>query len=224
MEKIPFAIFGDNRFMALSLKRTFLSIPPLKFLFVASEKNVLLESLKMQSVEMLFVYYPFVAQASNNLIEEARALSRYLKIIVILSLHADSDTVISLVDDGANAILPPSFNPQDMINVLSTVMSSDYYYNEIFSSAMMSQLKKQNVFKKNNVKITEKLDERDIKLMNYVYQELTHKEIGDKMGLKPGTVDTYVTRASHKVGAKSAIGLIKFGLKNKLIKKNEQDE
>ena len=218
MKQIPFALFDDNILRAHALKRVLLCVPPLKYLFKTPSKSVLLESLKSQSVELLIVSYPFSQKESEDVIEQVRKENPAIKIMVLPNT-IDSEILI-LIDDGANAVLSPHTRPAEFQQAIIETMKEEYFFNELFSKAMFHELKKRKAFKK-NIPNEENVTEQDIAIMNFLFAELTHKEIGDKMDLKPKTIDTYVTGLIHKVNARNVIGLIKFGLKKKLIKEGK---
>ena len=215
MNNIPFALFDDHSLNAHALKRLLLQLPSLKFLFKASCANALLQSLNSQFPQLLFVSYPFVSINSEDVIEKVRKKCREIKIIVLTNI-VDSATILNLIDSGANCVLPTYIRPPELLLGINETMDKEYFFNELFSRAMFGELEKRQFFQK-SVQAQYELKEDEIELVNDLYEELTHKEIADKRHVLPATIDTYTSRLIHKVGCKNCIGLIKYGLKNKLI-------
>jgi len=210
MKKIPFALFDDHALTAHALKRLLLQINTLKFLFKTTSKNILLESLNSQFPELLFVSYPFAFSDSEHVIEKVRKKNSEIKILVLTNETA-SATVLKLVNDGANCVLPTSASPKELNDAAIEIIDKEYYFNELFSKAMLSELKKRQILKVNSNKGNE-LTSAEIDLINDLYEELTHKEIADKRNLSPATVDSYISKMIHKVHVKNSIGLIKYEL------------
>jgi DNA-binding NarL/FixJ family response regulator len=217
-EKISFAIFDDCSFRAHALKRLFIQyFPSLKFLFKADCKNVLLESLQSQFSQLIFVSHPFSNVAAEGVIERVKREFPSIKVIVLSNGFIHEQEVIRLIDEGANGVLPASASPSDMELAISDCVNKEYHFNELFSLSMLSILRKQKVMVK-NIHPDDELTESEIELINLLYKEMTHDEIGKHKNVSTNTIDTYVSRLKQKVGAKNIVGIIKYGLKKKLIK------
>jgi DNA-binding NarL/FixJ family response regulator len=211
---ITFALFDDHILRAHAFKRMLIAIDPLKFLFKASSKDVLISSLTKQKPNLLIVNHPFSDYTSVGIIESAREKNPALKIVVIANIFITD--VIELINAGCNAVLPANIRPAEFQNAVLEIMKSEYYYNELFSKSMFAELKKRNIIKK-DINSDIPITSQDVQLMNYLWLELTHKEIGERLDLKAKTIDTYVTNLIHKVDGKNVVGIIKYALKNKLI-------
>ncbi len=215
MNRIPFALFDDHSLTVHALKRLLLQISSLKFLFKTTSKNILLESLDSQFPQLLFICYPFALTESEDVIRRVRKKCPLIKIIVLTNV-VHSATILKLIDDGANCVVSTDVRFRELEMAVAQTLERDYCYNELFSKSMHSELKKLHILKKNSPE-AEELSPDEIDLINELYAEKTHKEIADEKHVLPATIDSYVSRLIHKVGVKNAIGLVKHGLKNKLI-------
>jgi len=220
MKVVPFALFDDHVLAAHAWKRLLLQIHFFKFLFKTTSKNVLLQSLSSQFPELLFVSYPFATNDSEYVIETVRKKYPAMKIIVLTNI-TDTETVLRLVNDGANCILPTSSSPKELCDAASQIIEKEYCFNELFSKAMLSELKKRHILKANSIGENE-LTETEIELINDLYREATHKEIAAKRNLSPATIDSYISKLIHKVEVRNSIGLVKYGLKHRLIRDIEK--
>jgi DNA-binding NarL/FixJ family response regulator len=217
MKPIPFALFDDHQISAHAFKRLLRDIYPLKFIFKAHTKNALLESLKDQCPEVLFVSYPFGHNESEDAIQQAKIICSGLKVLV-LSHTITSEKVMQLIDDGANCILPKSASIGDLEQAVTELGDKEHSFTELFSQAMFNELKKRKVFKNHSSHEKLKLTDKKIAIINYLFQEHSHKEIASKMVLQLKSIDTYVTNMIHEVGARNVVGLVKYGIKHNLIK------
>lgn len=62
------------------------------------------------------------------------------------------------------------------------------------------------------------LTPREIKIIKMISQELTNREIAEKLELSPRTIEWNRENIMDKTKAKSAIGLFKYAVKNEIVK------
>ena len=62
------------------------------------------------------------------------------------------------------------------------------------------------------------LSEKEIKIIKLICKEYTSREIAPMLELSIRTIEYYRENIMLKVKSKSAIGIYKFALKNKLVK------
>ncbi|MDD3077541.1 MAG: response regulator transcription factor [Paludibacter sp.] len=61
-----------------------------------------------------------------------------------------------------------------------------------------------------------KLTTRETEVLSLILQELTSKEIAERLCISKQTVDTHRIRIMEKTASKSIVGLIKYAIRNKL--------
>ena len=59
---------------------------------------------------------------------------------------------------------------------------------------------------------------REIEVIHLLFEELTTEEIGQRIHLSPRTIQAHRGRILEKIGARNCIGVIKYGLKNGILK------
>jgi DNA-binding NarL/FixJ family response regulator len=63
-----------------------------------------------------------------------------------------------------------------------------------------------------------KLTPREIEVVQLIWEEYSAKEIGSLLGISPRTVEAHRWNIATKVRAKSTVGIVKFALKEGIIK------
>ena len=71
---------------------------------------------------------------------------------------------------------------------------------------------------KKQSKELEELTEREIEILRQIAEGLSNKEIGEKLFISHRTVDTHRTNLMRKLNVHNIAGLIKFALKNGILK------
>ena len=61
------------------------------------------------------------------------------------------------------------------------------------------------------------LTRKQKQVLNLIYEELSNREIADKLDISIRTVETHRKNIYRKTGTSGIVGLIKFGLSHQLI-------
>ena len=62
-----------------------------------------------------------------------------------------------------------------------------------------------------------RLTDREVTLLKFACEELTYKEIADRMGLSPKTIDGHRDELFRKLDVKSRVGLVIFAVTNGIV-------
>ncbi len=136
--------------------------------------------------------------------------------ILILSMFTDEDFVINAIKVGARGYLPKNSKKDELINAIKTVYEGgEYYPAEISRIIARSYI---NRVKNDDAGLIELLTEREREVMLFVVEGLSNSEIADKLFISVRTVETHKTRILQKLQLKSTVELVKFAIKNKIIK------
>jgi len=142
----------------------------------------------------------------------SRLVSAYPDVKVIILTMEDHDRqILQMIELGAHAFLHKTTDPGELEKAIQSVVEKDFYHNDLVASAMRKSLKSKG---KSNTELTE----REIEIIRLVCDEMTNKEIGDKLSLSERTIETHRARIMEKLNLKTAIGLVKFAYENEVIK------
>jgi two-component system response regulator DegU len=136
--------------------------------------------------------------------------------IIIFSRHNALEFINHLVDEGAHGFLVKGDDFEELINAIHDVLNSGYYFNDKVKPEMIGRLMEKNKIKPEFTKV--ELLERDIELLQLVYNEKTTKEIADKLHIEPHSVTNYKTRIIEKTNSRNIIGALMYAVKHGLIK------
>jgi DNA-binding NarL/FixJ family response regulator len=134
-------------------------------------------------------------------------------LILALSMHDEETALIKMIRCGANGYLLKNTHPSDLEKALDSLVEKGYYYPDWLTHKVFSKLSDDRPAKPDYV-----LNEKEILFLNYAATELTYKEIGDKMDLKPRAVEYYRDGLFEKFGLRTRVGLVIHALRNEIIK------
>lgn len=146
-----------------------------------------------------------------------KVVVKYPKVhIIMISMHDSLRLISDLIEIGVHSYLLKSSEPEEVQKAINSVLNNDFYYNQLVSSALL--LKVQNgtvtkpIFNEKSL-----LTKREIQILEMICQEMTMKEIGNRLTLSEQTIQTHRKNLMRKTDAKNAVGLVKFAITTKIV-------
>ena len=132
--------------------------------------------------------------------------------IIMISMHDSLQIISDLIEIGVHSYLLKNADPDEVHKAILSVINNDFYYNQLVSKALHKRVQKDGMDK--GVARRADVSPREIEILQLICQELTMKEIGEKLFLSEQTVHTHRKNLMRKTKAKNAVGLVKFAFQN----------
>jgi len=136
-------------------------------------------------------------------------------LILALSMHDEEEMLIKMIRSGARGYLLKNVHASELERALDSLVEKGYYYPDWIANKVIRTLSREE---EENSSSKVQLNERELTFLQYASSELTYKEIGEKMFCSPRTVESYRDSLFEKLGYKTRIGLVLYGLKQGYIK------
>lgn len=148
-------------------------------------------------------------------IEAARLIKQHYPTtgIVALSMHEEANVIKEVFQAGAHAYLLKSADVFEVEQAVQSAKKGKVF----FSTATISHIG--NVMQYLFQECT--LSGREKEIIQILFQELTSKEISERLCLSERTVEEYRKHILQKTSSKNTIGIIKYGLRKKIIELDE---
>lgn len=129
--------------------------------------------------------------------------------VIILTMHDSEKYIIHMIEMGVHAFLLKNTEPEELEKAIYSVVEQDFYHNDLVANALRKSLREKKsaqrpAFKQAN------LSEREKEIVLLICQELTIKEIGQRLSLSENTVKNHRANIMEKVGCANVIGLVRF--------------
>lgn len=139
--------------------------------------------------------------------------------VIILSSYDDLKLIKEVMRLGANGYLTKKCAGENIVEAIYAVRNEEDYFcksvrEKIFNLVTRDNQKVNKDFSLANTLLTE----RELEVITLISLELSGKEISDKLFISTNTVETHRKNIMKKIGAKNTIGLVKYAIKNNLIK------
>jgi len=132
--------------------------------------------------------------------------------IIMLSSHGSLKIIARLIEIGVHSYLIKDSSPEEVHQALTAVLQNDFYYNQIVAKALREKINRNGIpiSKKSTENQSNQMTLREVEILQLICQELTMKEIGEKLFLSEQTVHTHRKNLMKKINVNNTVGLVKF--------------
>lgn len=137
--------------------------------------------------------------------------------VIALSMFNDDNHIVDMLEAGASGYLLKNTTLEEVLKAIDSVMKGDSYFCNDSSAKLIRLIteRKKNL-NKNKKEIS--LGEREVEIIKLMCEQLTIKEIADKLGLSPRTVETHRKALQEKTESKNSIGVVIYAIQNGIVK------
>ena len=197
----------------------FLSAMP-NFNVIAESSNTLDLTLKLkQHHAEILILAPFLfGEEANDL--HAGFLNEFPSLkIVVLSNCNDFNIITDLFKSGICSYVSKTDEPKELIRAITALSENKSFRSRSFTEAFyLSKINRLKNYSENNVR----LNDREIKILNLLWEEKTSKEIAREIFLSVRSVEKIRQDIKEKLNVKSTVGVFKYAIDNKLIGANSK--
>jgi two-component system, NarL family, response regulator DegU len=129
--------------------------------------------------------------------------------IIILTMHDSNKFILHMMDLGVHAFLLKNTEPDELEKAIYAVADKDFYHNELVAAVLRKNVTEKRMSQRPTFELPE-LTEREKEVLLLICQELTMKEIGQRLFLSENTVRNHRVNIMEKVGVNNIVGLVKY--------------
>jgi len=129
--------------------------------------------------------------------------------VIILTMHDSNKFILHMMDLGVHAFLLKNTEPDELEKAIYAVADKDFYHNDLVVAVLRKNVNERKMGQRPNFQHPE-LTEREKEILLLICQELTMKEIGQRLFLSENTVRNHRVNIMEKVGVNNIVGLVKY--------------
>ncbi len=137
--------------------------------------------------------------------------------VVALSMFNDDNHIIDMLEAGASGYLLKNTTLEEVLKAIDSVMKGDNYFCNDTSAKLVRLItggKKYLGRNKKDISFTD----REVEIIKLMCEQLTIKEIADKLDLSPRTIETYREALQEKTASRNSIGVVLYAIQNGIVK------
>lgn len=139
--------------------------------------------------------------------------------VIVLSSHDDLRIIKEVMKLGASGYLTKKCAGENIVEAIQTVSRGEEYFCKSVREKIFSTITKDNPkLNKQEPNPNSILTERELEIITLISLEYSGKEISDRLFISTNTVETHRKNIMKKLDAKNSISLVKYALRNNLVK------
>jgi DNA-binding NarL/FixJ family response regulator len=165
--------------------------------------------------ELVIMDYSLPNTDGDVIVKTIRQKLKDVKVLVY-SFNFNADAINKMFFAGVNGYVVKSENDEEFIDAIDAIMDGREYFCKEARSHIINRLQPGNntKFLAANTEFTEK----EIQIIRLICQQKNAKEISGEVYLSERTVEQYRSSIVRRIGEKSIIGILKFALKNGIVR------
>ncbi len=139
--------------------------------------------------------------------------------VIILSSYDDLKIIKEVMKLGATGYLTKQCAGEHIVEAIHSVTNNvEYFCNSVREKIFNTATKDIPKLNKQKSSIDIELTGRELEIITLIALEFSGKEISDQLFISTNTVETHRKNIMKKLKAKNTISLVKYAIKNNLIK------
>jgi DNA-binding NarL/FixJ family response regulator len=211
---IRILLVDDHQVILDSLKLLFKSIDNIEVAGTLNDSRKVVEFLENEPVDILVsdLHMPFLSGIDLALLFKKNDLP--IKII-LLTMAEDAGHIREALRAGVHGYVLKKASKAELETAVNNVMVGKKHYSDAVVDELASMPGEDLNF--NNPETIEKLTSREIEILKMIALEYSTSQIAEKLYISVPTVESHRSNLMKKLQVKSAIGMVKFALKHRLI-------
>jgi DNA-binding NarL/FixJ family response regulator len=136
--------------------------------------------------------------------------------IIFLTMYSEEDIFDEAMGLGIKGYVLKDSAVNDILECIISVSEDNYFISPSMSNLLLRRRKKMTDLRKSNPML-DNLTPTEKKILRFISQNKTSKEIADVLFLSHRTVENHRTNISNKLNLKGSHSLIKFAIENKSL-------
>jgi two-component system, NarL family, response regulator DegU len=137
--------------------------------------------------------------------------------LIILTMHDSEKYILHMMEMGVHAFLLKNTEPDELEAAINAVVEKDFYHNDLVAAVLRKNMREKKSGQRPAFAAAE-LSDREKEIVVLICQELTNKEIGQRLSLSENTVRNHRVNVMEKIGVANMVGLVKYAYETGLVK------
>lgn len=138
--------------------------------------------------------------------------------IIALSMMDEENLIVDMMEAGAKGYLIKNAHKDEIIEAIKTVYHNRIYYCNEASLKLTKLLAKSDKIPFIKKEIKPEFSHKEIEVIKCVCEEMTNREIADRLNLSTRTIEGYRDKIQEKVGAKNWAGIVVYAIRNNIYR------
>lgn len=218
IKKINIAIAEDHQLLRQGMISLLKEEEGLNILFDVGDGETLLECLKTYQPDVILLDIAMPLMDGKEALEKIRQKYPDINVIIVSTYYIDK-FITEFIARGAKGFLPKNCDIEKVVDAIYTVHDKGYYFDTTVSRSIVDKLMESEgiaIYPSND-----SLSQKEKEILRLICLEKTNQEISEILFLSKRTVEWHKKNIVEKTNSKSAIGLMRYAIKNKILRDSD---
>ncbi|MEL1254002.1 response regulator transcription factor [Flavobacterium sp. DGU38] len=217
-QKIKIHLADDHLVLIDGLTNLLTTVPDFEIVGSSSNGLTILDEVTANNAEILILDLSMPEKDGIEVLKEFQQKGFPCKVI-ILSSYDDLKIIKEVMNLGASGYLTKKCAGENIIEAVDAVhQGQEYFCNSVREKIFNTFTENNPKLNKNNFPENSILTSRELEIVTLISLEYSGKEISEQLFISTNTVETHRKNIMKKLQTKNTIGLVKYAIKNNLIK------
>jgi two-component system nitrate/nitrite response regulator NarL len=184
---------------------------------LAGESNSSVKALELIRQKQPDILVTDINMPEMNGIELTRKIKELFPAIKVLalSMYGEKSMISEMLDAGVSGYILKNTGREELVNALTKISEGGLFFSDEVSAEMMKAMSERGQKKEEKEEVNFTIREKEV--LQLIAKEYSNAQIADALFISERTVETHRKNLFRKANTKTAIGLIKYAMENKLI-------
>lgn len=210
---INILIADDHQIFIDGLKSLLNDVKDFEILAEANNGKQVIEALNQKQIDVAILD---VNMPEMNGIETTKYISKHFPTVkvLMLTMHNRKEFIVELIAAGASGYLLKNCNKKELTDAIIALSQDKDYFSREVTDTVIESLKQ---IKRGELHPAAELSKRELEVLQLISNELTTKEIAQKLFISENTVETHRKNLITKLNVRNTAGLVRYAIEKKLI-------
>lgn len=206
-------VADDHQLFRKGMESTLKTIKTVKQVFQAENGLEVINFLNNEMVDVIFMDIKMPVQ--DGIATTKMVTKHYPDIKVIaVSMFDDRDNILEMFKAGACGYLLKNTNKEELSDAITEVMNGGKYYSKEVSDVLLQKMINLNLHKSKT--LLEPLTEREKEVLCLICEQLSTKEIAERIFLSDKTIEGHRLKLLQKTQSRNMAGLVMFAIEHRI--------
>lgn len=216
MKVIRILIADDHPLVADSLSLLMGSVNTLEVVGIVRNGQQVLDFLEKYEADVVLVDYHMPVMNGVELVTRLREKDARVKTIM-LTMNEEATFIKESIQAGVDGFVMKSAEKMELVKAIESVAVGKKFFGERVIRKLAEVPDENSVTGKARIQDIQSLTKRELEIIRLIAEDLNSTDIACRLNISPATVDTHRRNLMKKVGVSTAVGLVRWGLKNGVV-------
>lgn len=211
MKKVSILIADDHQLFRSGVRHLLRNIDDLQVIGETRSGRETISFCKERKPEMVLMDIDFPDLSGIEITKVIKHANPQIKILA-LSMHDEDNYVVNMFKGGVSGYVVKDASLEELVRAIRAIRDGNSYFSKNISKSFFEQKNNLNKRLQSSSKKMSVTD-RELEILKYVTDEMTNKEIAERLFISPRTVETHKRNLMQKLQVKNTVGLVKYYLK-----------